>query len=208
VLLDEFTHTCQNHQQINPNKIPTTTTTRHCGRRNQHHCYNNRSNSRSKRHVDTSILVCIDNSRRVVLREEPATKKQMQDGTEMVQVGAFPFPTGTDPLTAFNARVVDEETSSLPLVGGPIIEAMPLEESEQREPQVLHAVLKSRKCRIRILAMTVILIVGLIVAVVLVTQNSSKALPSSASPQVPNTVPPGFETSTLAPSPPRLHRLD
>jgi hypothetical protein len=135
------------------------------------------------------------------------------DNTGTEQVGAFPF-TATG-LIAANTRVVDEATPSLSPVG-PILEAIPLEESEQTETPVLSALLKSRKCRI-ILALTVMLVFGLIVAVVLVTHNSSKASQSSgteapaldknnesssASPQAPHAIPPGFETTS---APPRHH---
>jgi hypothetical protein len=114
----------------------------------------------------------------IVLREERKKKKQMQqsqgldnqaqgvqitksantssnDNIETVQVGAFPSTAGRGP-TAANAHVDDEATPSLPPVG-PIIEAMPFEESGQTETQVLKALLKSRKCRI-MLALTVLLI--------------------------------------------------
>jgi hypothetical protein len=77
-----------------------------------------------------------------------------------------------------NARVVDEETPSLPPVS-PIIEATPMEETEPTETQLLKSLFRSWKFRI-ISALAVMLVVGLIVAVVLLTQDSSKALSSSA----------------------------
>lgn len=79
---------------------------------------------------------------------------------------------GSTIMSIINARVVDEESPSLPL--GPVIEAMPLDEYEPTESQHLKALFKSRKCRF-LSALAVALGVALIVGVVLLTQNSSEA---------------------------------
>jgi hypothetical protein len=73
------------------------------------------------------------------------------------------------------AHVVDEEKPPLP---ASIFDAIPLEESEPTEAQHLKALLNSRKCRI-ISALALALVVGVIVAVVVLTQNSSKAVSGS-----------------------------
>jgi Leucine rich repeat len=73
-------------------------------------------------------------------------------------------------FTVLHARVVDDES--------PIVEATLMGESKPTETQHWKALLKSRKCRI-ISALTLALIVGVIVAVLLVTQNGSKIAPSS-----------------------------
>jgi hypothetical protein len=71
-----------------------------------------------------------------------------------------------------HARAVDEESPSLS--AGPIVEAIPISDSEP--PQSLHPrnnkLLKSRKCRI-ISALTLAVVIGALVAVVLLTQKSS-----------------------------------
>ena len=144
------------------------------------------------------------------LTQTHTAKTSIRDTTEMAQVGAFPFTVmdeaslppiteartvltthnSTGGLVAVNAHVVvdEEETASMTPVG-PVIEAMPMEESEPAsETQLLKALVKSRKCRL-MSALAVILVVGLIVAVVLLTQNSSKSLPSSA------TEAPAFDTN-------------
>jgi Leucine-rich repeat (LRR) protein len=146
-----------------------------------------------------------------VLREERKQKKQMQqsqgsenetddaesqqpgvkkDVTELVQVGAFPEASSVQVLSsnteartvsttpdstallALNAHVVDEEESPLPV---PIFEA-----TNPTDTKHLKALLQSRKCRI-ILAVAIMFGVGLIVAVVLLTQNGSQIDKETAS---------------------------
>jgi hypothetical protein len=65
------------------------------------------------------------------------------------------------------------------LSAGPIIEATLIEESEPKETHHLKGLLQSRNCQI-ILTLTVALFVGVVVAVVLLTQNGSKTGTSNA----------------------------
>jgi Leucine-rich repeat (LRR) protein len=153
-----------------------------------------------------------------VLRQERKTKKQMQgqgseiqtddaeslpgvkkDDAEMVQVRAFPeassvqvLSSNTEATTVFpvlNARVVNKEEPALPV---PILEdSVPTERTE-----LLKALLQSRKCRI-ISFLAIMLGVGVIVAVVLLTQNGSKASPSTTS----ATLAPTVDKATPLPTP-------
>jgi hypothetical protein len=71
-------------------------------------------------------------------------------------------------FSILNARVVDEESPSA--VEGPYVEAMPMDDFQRSDSQ-LKALLKRRRFRI-ISALIILLVVGLIVAVVLLTQNA------------------------------------
>ena len=85
-------------------------------------------------------------------------------------------------LAVVNAHVVDEEIPSLS--ASPIVEAMAIEESDPTDAHLLKALLRSRRCRI-ITALTFALFVGLVVTVVLLTQNSSMASASIATQNTP-----------------------
>ena len=114
---------------------------------------------------------------------------------DIERVGAFPIPgigqassvqvptasINTETRTASNddsivfpvldASAVDEES--------PVLEGMPIDEFEPTESHHLHSLLKSRKCRI-ISTLAFALVVGMIVAIVLLTQSGSKAAPTSS----------------------------
>ena len=119
------------------------------------------------------------------VQSQPSVKKD--DTDNMVQVGAFSESflsntteartvTTTQDSTAYlalYALVVDEEIS--PLLLGPIVESKPMEkEYHSTDAQYLNTLLQSRKCRI-ISALAITLVVGLIVAVVILTKNGAKS---------------------------------
>ena len=117
--------------------------------------------------ASTSSLGHIDTRRTVSLTQESST--------------VFPV---------LYAHVVDEESPSFPV--GPLVEALPMDEFDPTELRHHRDTLfKSRKCRF-ISALTFLLVIGLIVAVVLLlTQNSSKAATSSDPLSVNNETQPG-----------------
>ena len=113
------------------------------------------------------------------VQSQPSVKKD--DTDNMVQVGAFSesFLSNTTEartvtttqdgtaLPAAYALVVDEEIS--PLLLGPIVESKPMEKNyHSTDTQYLNTLLQSRTCRI-ISALAIILVVGLIVAVVILS---------------------------------------
>ena len=114
----------------------------------------------------------------------------------------------TTTLSIVNARVVDDEESHA--VSAPVVvEATAMDESEPTYTHHLKAVLNNRKCRI-ISVLTLALFVGLIVAVVLLTQNMSTASSNSSASQTPpvddetnpSPSPVGVRTPPSAPSKP------